>query len=184
MYWVESESADATEILLVRAESQLGTTDVFLDYRLIPEDASPGDPSRLLRIRLWKGVSFWKDCDKPLLHFVHVKTAFEGTYQGVKELLRAGAWDARIDNILSDLRMTSRVLPQWRNSKKFSDTATPGEVCQFYDGLVAKFPDPSTYTPLLSELFAALQVSQGVKVPLASDSARAWRPCDNTAFRL
>lgn len=157
---------------------------MFEDYRLIPKNASLGDFSRVLRFRVWKGVSFWKDCDKPFVWFTQVKTAFEDTYEAIKELLRAGAWDAEIGHIFSDERMINRFLPRWWHSKEYSDKASARQVCDFYDALVTPLPDPSTYTPLLLELFDALQVNQGVKVPLAGESSRAWRPRDKTAFQL
>lgn len=151
---------------------------------IIPKDASPGEPSRYLRLRFWKGVEFWKEYELPYSKFQQIQWAFETTYQSIKELLRAGTWNELLLEILRDANSVKGLLPRWRGSKHFEANATPREVCQYYDSLASNHPDPSAYTPLLSELFFALQKKKKVKVPLSSNPERAWAHRDKGAFKL
>lgn len=120
----------------------------------------------------------------PYIRFQQFQTAFMDTYQSIKELLRAGAWDKEIANMLLDDAKVGTMLPQWKRSRQFEAEATPQDVCRFYDNMVLNMPDPSAYTPLLSELFFALQWSQGVKVPLSHNPRWAGTARDKTAIRL
>jgi hypothetical protein len=138
---------------------------------------------------MWKGVSFWKPCEMPYAIFQQIQTSFQDTYQAIKELLRGGTWDKEISKLLLDISYESGkvrgLLPKWRGlSKQHRAKASAQDVCQYYDSLVPNMPDPSVYTPLLSELFFALQSSQGVKVPLSDNPGRAWTARDKEAIRL
>jgi hypothetical protein len=155
---------------------------MFENQGLIPEDASPIDVSRFIG-------QFWKECEMPYTRFQQIQTAFQDTYQAIKELLRGGTWDKEISQLLSDISHGSGnvrgLLPKWRGLRQQDKAkALAQDVRQYYDNLVPNMPDPTGYTPLLSELFYALQRSQGVEVSLSDDPARAWKARDKGAIRL